>query len=748
MKTLMKKILIFIAIVLLHFTLFAQLAVKEKYMGNDSIPRLIVFEENNLKSAVSSVFKEHLNLTQDDDLVYKSEFTDDLGETHQIYQQFYKGIKVESGIYKMHTKNGMIKAISGNFVKSDIISTVPTLPEKDALELAIKEIGAKTYIWDQIKDNEWAAKEQLNNNAKLVADPELVIWSNVNNTVFKLAYKFDIYALEPLSRDYVFIDANSGKILWKEPILKNTAATGTLTTRYSGNKTSITDRTTDANFRLVDVTRGNGIYTRDMNTGTNFSAAVDFVDNDNTWTAGEWHNVNEDDAALEAHWALQQVYDYFKNVHNRNSFNNSGATVNCYVHYRSNWDNGGWDGSRIILGDGDITFDNVCSLDALAHEFGHAVCTYTCNLTYWGESGALNEGLSDIWAACVENYAAPEKQNWRIGEEITLLTPFLRAMDDPNLITYRPNGIDPPVVYPDTYQGAGWYTGTWDNAGVHINNTVLSHWFFLVANGGIGTNDNGDFFRCDKIGITNAAKIVYRMESVYLSSNANFADARIQSVQAAKDIYGENSTATYATAYAWYAVGVGDEPSPLNNDIVGPTQLTPGYGASYSVTNDVTATNYVWTIPSGCYANYCWNIISGQGTPSIRITAGAVGSGTIKCKVYRNSTLVTTKSLFINVQNPYGGGGGSGDDPCAGSDGGILPIINGVIYPPDPCDPNALSVEESIFVSIEVYDIMGHKITESNNALQYNTSELSCGVYIIKALANNGKYYSVKFVNN
>ena len=91
----------------------------------------------------------------------------------------------------------------------------------------------------------------------------------------------------------------------------------------------------------------------------------------------------------------------------------------------------------MVIGDGDdVEYDAFCSLDIVAHEFGHGVCNTTCNLRDGYESGALEEGFSDIWGACVEEYAAPEKDYWRHGKEVNLIQPAERALDNPNLITY------------------------------------------------------------------------------------------------------------------------------------------------------------------------------------------------------------------------------------------------------------------------------------------------------------------------
>lgn len=576
------KNLFLICVILLSHNVLAQFSIKKKYYDKDSIPTFVLFEETNYENGMeTTLFKEQLKLTDNDELKLLGEFDDRLGETHKKFQQYYKGIKVEYGNYRLHIHQNKLKAISGNYVQQVKIPTIPVLPKQSALDLALNYINAKTYLWDLPNIEQWIKEEQNNNSVTAFPEGELVIWSNIYNQDFRLAYKFDIYVIEPLSRDYVFIDAHTGDLIEREPILKNSEATGIFTTRYSGQRKGITDTLSNSAYRLFDSSRGNGIHTQDMNRGTDFSLAVDFIDNNNEWTAAEWHNIDEDDAALEAHWALQQTYDYFKINHNRNSYDDNNAAIYCYVHYDYNMDNAGWDGSRIILGDGNVIFDNVCSIDVLAHEFGHAICQSTCNLRYQDESGALNEGLSDIWGICVEHYATPEKQNWRIGEDITLTAAALRAADNPNALTYQPNGTGTPTVFPDTYKGTGWYTGTWDYGGVHINNTVLSHWFFLLSQGGSGINDNGDSYQVTGLGIEDAARITYRMESVYLYTMADFEDARIFAIQSAEDLFGSNSCEVIQTTNAFYAVGVGNQ---YEHSLSGP-ELVCTTGSTFTLNN-------------------------------------------------------------------------------------------------------------------------------------------------------------------
>jgi hypothetical protein len=116
--------------------------------------------------------------------------------------------------------------------------------------------------------------------------------------------------------------------------------------------------------------------------------------------------------------------------------------------------------------------------------------------------------------------------------------------------------------------------------------------------------------------------------------------------------------------------------------ITGPTQITPGSGGFYKISNPFAyATNYVWSIPTGCTYNYCWNIIQGQGTSIALINGGSTGVYDITCKVYNGSTQIGNYYITVNVQNPYNGGGGG--NPCGG-----LNMTPNVIYPPIDDDCN------------------------------------------------------------
>ncbi len=549
-------------VLLVSFQAYSQVkpVIRERVISKDGKPTLIKLAKSRTVPLYEAgeILKEQLALPAANELKMVTTTTDDLGMVHQKFQQYYKGIKVEYATYSAHGHGNNLQLMNGEVRDVENLNTNPTLSADAALQMARQFVGAKKYMWEDPEQELWAKKITGDAKASFYPKGELVIVDNYLTTDRDkyrqptLAYKLNVYAMEPLSREYIYVDAHTGEIINRVPIIKHAAATGTAATRYSGSQTISTDSNAGA-FRLRDYTRGQGIETYDMNTGTNYNNAVDFVDNDNNWTAAEWNNAAKDNAALDAHWGAQMTYDYFMSVHNRNSFDGNGAIIKSYVHYSSNYENAFWNGSVMTYGDGNTRFDALTSLDVVAHEIGHGITENTANLVYEKESGALNEAFSDIWGASVEYFAAPGKSTWLIGEDIDLQQAALRSMSDP-----KSQG------QPDTYQGTNWYdvngcTPSQSNnyCGVHTNSGVLNHWFYILSVGKSGTNDLGTAYNVSGLSITTAAKIAYRALNVYLGANTTYNDARNFTIQAAEDLYGAGSNEVIQATNAWNAVGLG-----------------------------------------------------------------------------------------------------------------------------------------------------------------------------------------------
>ncbi len=557
--------------------------VKQKFNDEKGKPTLIIFKEkSNLKASDSKkLFKEQLKLNDHSEFSKLKSESDNSGFKHDKYQLFYDEVKVEFATYTIHSKGEELQSMSGEYYNIEEVSTKASISADVAFRKAVNHIGATSYLWEDPKSASKIGYEKPQGELVLLPmlEDQEVSKKNSKEDV-RLAYKFDIYATNPVSRGDLYIDAKNGKALFynatikhlgeyshaaskkvkteeSASIAKSMMATANAATRYSGTQ-SIQTSLSGSTYILSDVTRGNGVQTFNMRKGTNYSNAVNFTDGDNNWTASEYNNANKDNGAFDAHWGAEKTYDYFATVHGRNSYDNLGATIKSYVHYDVAYDNAYWNGSVMTYGDGsDTYFDILTSLDVAAHEIGHAVCEKTANLAYQRESGAMNEGFSDIWGASVEYFAAPGKSTWLIGEDIERRAgkSALRSMSNP-----KAEG------QPDTYGGTYWKviqcgtpTQTNDYCGVHTNSGVLNHWFYILSVGKSGTNDIGNAYNVTGISLDKAAKIAYRLESVYLSANSTFANARTFGIQSATDLYGAGSAEVIATTNAFYAVGVGAE---------------------------------------------------------------------------------------------------------------------------------------------------------------------------------------------
>lgn len=625
--------------------------VNNKEKNENGTPSFVSFKENSSykSSDFKTIFKEQLGLKTNQSFSKIKTNQDDLGFSHEKYQLYHQGLKVEFATYSLHSKNGKVSSMSGEFYDIGNINIKPVLNANTALQKAISHLGVREFLWDNFA--EASALGYSKPQGELLLLP-------VDGKV-KLAYKFDIFATKPLSRGDVYVDAQNGQVLLYNATIKHLGehshgkgqkdnsqnidlfkpdmlvTAGTAATRYSGSQT-IETTLSGTQYILSDALRGSGVRTYNSQKQATYTNVVDFKDTDNNWTATEFNNTNKDNGALDAHWGAEKTYDYFKNIHARNSYNNAGAQIKSYVHYNlvaagyPDNNNAFWNGSVMTYGDGTGTggFDILTSLDVCGHEIGHAVCTNTANLTYSNESGAMNEGFSDIWAACIENYAAPTKSIWLIGEDIERRSGHtaLRSMSNP-----KAEG------QPDTYQGTNWYSGTADSGGVHTNSGVLNHWFYILSIGKTGTNDKGNSYSVTGITIAKAEKIAYRLESVYLTASSNYANARTGAIQAATDLYGAGSPEVIATTNAWYAVGVGAAYSGGTSDTTVPS--TPASLTASGTTS--TSTNLSWTASTDNVGVTGYNIYQGttlkgsSTTTSFTVTgltASTAYSFTVKAK--------------------------------------------------------------------------------------------------------------------
>ncbi|MEM9022538.1 MAG: M4 family metallopeptidase, partial [Bacteroidota bacterium] len=415
-----------------------------------SIPNFVRFRPGKeiAKDQVEAWLANYYKQPGDFGLVLKNTYADQVGMVHYRYQQTYKGLPLYPGVYNVHTRNGQVVSMNGELFDRVSASATATMSESIALTKALQHMGATTYKWQVPAEEAHLRLESGDANATYYPTGELMVINrdmSMQKADLVTAYKFSVYAHQPLAKADVYVDAANGDIVFTNDRIHTSDSTGTAITGYSGTQTIVADLN-NGSFRLRESGRGNGVRTWNMQQGTTFGNAVDFTDTDNFW-----NNVNAqvDQFGPDAHWGAEMTYDYYAQEHNYNSIDNNGFQLNSYVHYGVNFGNAFWDGLRMTYGDGGNGNNPFCALDVAGHEVTHGLTTFTADLIYQNESGALNESFSDIFGTSIEFFGKPAVANWDVGEDLGFT---LRRMDVPNA-----------AGDPDTYLGNFWFSGAGDN---------------------------------------------------------------------------------------------------------------------------------------------------------------------------------------------------------------------------------------------------------------------------------------------
>tara|TARA_B100001109_G_C18864441_1_gene476112 strand:- start:3598 stop:7098 length:3501 start_codon:yes stop_codon:yes gene_type:complete len=598
-------------------------------------PEFMLFSEDDAPTQddLSIIWSTYLKASSDFGFILNKTEVDELGYTHLAYKQSFNGIPLAFSDFKVHLKNGKIISINGKWINKEPATQNKSLSENDALEKALAHIGAKVYKWQVELEEKHIKTLEGDLNATYFPKGELVYVSpkaKLNPNEMELAYQFNIYAHEPHERVEIYVSANNGNILFKNDLIHTGNASGTARTAYSGNQSVTTDSTGLNQFRLRQTASGGGVQTFDLNNATTYGGAVDFTDTDNFW-----NNVNnqQDQYATDAHWGAERTYDYFFNKHNRNSINNAGFTLVSYVHYDNNYANAFWNGQYMTYGDGSGAISPLTALDIAGHEITHGLTTFSANLVYQSESGALNESFSDIFGAAIEFYARPNNANWTIGEDIGRT---IRSMSNPAAFGD-----------PDTRNGNNWLnvvgctpSNQNDNCGVHINSGVQNFWFYLLVNGGSGVNDLGNAYSVSGIGIDKAAAIAFRNLTVYLGRTSDYDDARLYAIRSAIDLYGACSPEVAAVTNAWYAVGVGAPyVAGVNSEFFSAdtTACAPPFQVAFQ-NNSSNGVTYTWDFGDGSTSTQANPVKTytayGQFDVELIVDGGNCGADTLKKQSY------------------------------------------------------------------------------------------------------------------
>jgi Zn-dependent metalloprotease len=259
-------------------------------------------------------------------------------------------------------------------------------------------------------------------------------------------------------------------------------------------------------------------------------------------------NPNADEAATEAFAGSGATFQFYANVFGRNSIDDRGMRIDATVHYGKQFDNALWNGRQMVYGDGDGKLFNrfTVALDVIGHELTHGVTQYTAALNYSGQTGALNEHISDAFGIMVKQNTLgldASQSDWLIGAG--LLGPqvngkAVRSMAQPGTAYDDPVlGRDPQPAHMRDY-----VLTTEDRGGVHINCGIPNRAFYLAAIAAGGRT-------WDVVG-----RIWYSVLTQRLGASAKFQDFANATFVMAGELFGTRSREQRFVGDAWFEVGL------------------------------------------------------------------------------------------------------------------------------------------------------------------------------------------------
>ncbi|MCH5164565.1 MAG: M4 family metallopeptidase [Clostridiales bacterium] len=275
------------------------------------------------------------------------------------------------------------------------------------------------------------------------------------------------------------------------------------------------------------------------------------LDGQNTLNGGGYNVKNStgqfEPLAITTYLNVVKTYDFYADANNigvslkgingrnddilNNYEENDEVPIFVVVHYGDKYENlaGQYDGEfgRVLVGDGNAKGDIYQpgrALDVIGHEYQHIITQYFVDLVYEGDSGALNEAISDILGALIEGHDMSEDEFWMIAEDVMQNgQPALRSMKIKTGTADHRYSMDDKYVCTINHSHSA-YGNNCDSNGVHINSTIISHIQYLLY------EQMPQYFTKERIGALWYATLCN------LTSTATFEDFAFAFLQSASNL--------------------------------------------------------------------------------------------------------------------------------------------------------------------------------------------------------------------
>lgn len=753
----------------------AQLMVNSDYCTIDEANRKYTFNREVTLAQLEGRNSEIFNIPPNITLVEKWTHQDETGVKHHCYTQHVNGAPILNSEVTFREREGILLSATG-FFHSDVENLGSVIQQKNALTKLKEQLGPIQYRWDDPDEENELKDRKEDPEATYYPQMELQVLQ-LDQRIFNSRENYRYFYKAVISAKYhredsiytdsiYYIDAQSGDVIKRfsplmfcfdhhdPPPQKQAAASApmmpvcnasclatTVPVHYYGNHSINTAQflytLLACSHRLKDNCTGTYLYVQYI--GLTPGGNKDYRDNANTWLNGNL-GYPDDIEGTSALWSLEMAHDFYRNVLSRNSYDNqysqlhvlTNAHATSQVDDRTSWH---LVNNEMVIGTASNAYES--TIDIVAHEVTHGVSDQICFMGQDGgisasdEEGALAEGYGDIFGQAAEHYVA---QNYSTNGA---------AIDDyehgvtcaiGGLTWQRQRFIHSPKTngHPDTYGQTNWIlpANAIGTKGHHRNSTVLSHWYFILAEGKTGQNDLFHDYCVTAIGKDKATKIAYQSLFNLAGTAKNFAAARQACIDAAIALYGNGSDEVIQTAQAWFAVGVG-----------------PAYDGSYRVQNQTNSGTQSFN--RNCRVeveNY-----TNQSPGDVSMTSNT------EIAFMPNVNIISGSKLSACILPVCGGAAGMVANPhdaqqthdAFSSNTGAAPVKEQVkeeankalqlMVVPNPTNGSfvlTLSNALSFPSSVTIVDVMGKVIAEkqhpSDYQLSFDLGDAAKGIYFVK----------------
>ena len=438
---------------------------------------------------------------------------DSAGYTHIKLNQYISGLPVEGKQVTVHfNKEGIITSVTGNVVPGNVASvnsltksSNKKITSSEAISIAKGQFNITNSLTPKVSPGLASATKHIEG---LLKAPASAISSEPtankiavvkDNNVYEVYLVNIKYTTPTIGNWNVYVETSSGKVIDKQSNIRYDDAP------VEGTGIGVDGKTKALNLDLVDVAK---YYMIDLTKPMFNSHNITTLTADNGDGSELYYYYSNDGAytteygkaLVDAHYNAGVVYDFYKNLFNRNSIDGQGMTIYSVAHLGYYFNNAFWDGSAMYYGDGDGSRFTYLSgdIDVVGHEMTHGVTEANGDLYYHNQSGALNESMSDVFGVLIETYNKYNVKNngtwkfnaadWVVGDDVyTPYTPgdALRSLAKPTLYN-QPDTMNNYSNLPDDEYH--------DNGGVHTNSGITNKAAYLIA---------------QSIGMEKTAKIYY-----------------------------------------------------------------------------------------------------------------------------------------------------------------------------------------------------------------------------------------------